>query len=268
MKKVITILAFLSLFSSEIKAQCPTTDIVLNSQTKIDSFSIHYPNCYDIKGELLITGNIANLDSLIHLKSVATLIVNNTSNLKSLKGLDELNEIGVLKISDNADLQTIEKLDKLTKVQKELVIDNNENLVAIHDFYGLKYLKNISIINNPKLLEINAFTWVKDTINTFSISDNHQLERLFGFDYVSVIAKSFTVSNCENLTDIKAFGSMQQILGRMVFSNIKTDPMPNLSKCKLQPVPFTIGSNKCIHRFCLIGKKLFYNPDKNLMIHC
>ncbi|MGY3794653.1 T9SS type A sorting domain-containing protein [Aquimarina sp. 433] len=118
-------------------SQCPTSDIILNTQEDVDNFRINYPNCSNLQGSLTIEGdNITKLNELSVITKIAgNLIIQNTSNLFTLTGLTSI-----------------------ILIEGDVIINNNTNLLGI---YGIKnvdafQIKSLTISNNTRLSGCDA----------------------------------------------------------------------------------------------------------------
>src|SRR5690606_2944469 len=83
------------LVSTSLFGQCPT-NLPLVAQAQVDSFSVLYPNCTEISGDLVIQGSaITNLNGLANITSITgNLVINQTSALQNLNGLSGLQSVG------------------------------------------------------------------------------------------------------------------------------------------------------------------------------
>ncbi len=120
---------------SDRSNDCPTGDVVLTSQSEIDSFAQLYPNCTVIDGSLEIKqsttgGKIANLSDMSFLLEVAgNLIIENTTELQNLDGLQNITQIGRdLIIANNDKISTLLGLEGLIVLGGALVVTDNPQL--------------------------------------------------------------------------------------------------------------------------------------------
>ena len=108
--KKIWIIVLLVLSISNVKSQgCLPEGITFSAQAQIDYFSVVYPGCTEIEGNLTLgeTGNnLENLEGLSVLTKVhGNLTITRLQNVTSLSGLHNIDSIGGdLIISLNADL--------------------------------------------------------------------------------------------------------------------------------------------------------------------
>lgn len=106
-------------------AQCPTSDILFDTQTKIDSFSILHPGCtaipagVNVKVDDATSNNITTLSGLSNIRSIeGNLVIFSNFALANLNGLDSLSYInGDLSINSNYNILTLNALNQLTKLE-------------------------------------------------------------------------------------------------------------------------------------------------------
>lgn len=111
---------------------CPPGSVTFASQAEIDSYPANYPECYEIEGDVAISGNdITNLDSLGIITTIqGNLEISNNPNLTGLSGLAGVTALsGVLLINNNDLLQSLSGLDNIdTASIDELYIVSNNSL--------------------------------------------------------------------------------------------------------------------------------------------
>jgi len=96
----------------DISAQdCPTGDVVFNSQEDIDVYATTFPNCTTINGDLMILGSNSS-DPIV--------------NLFSLNNISTVN--GLFRIENNNSLTSLSGLEQITSVSGEIIIEDNSNL--------------------------------------------------------------------------------------------------------------------------------------------
>ena len=107
------------------------------TQIDIDNFQSNYPNCTDLKGDVIMgfcgySANIYNLDGLNELTSIEGRLSIRTDGLKHLTGLNNVTFIGAeLYITNNAELASLAGLNNLTSIGGFLWIMHNETLASL-----------------------------------------------------------------------------------------------------------------------------------------
>jgi len=150
-----------------------------NTQTDVDNFQKNYPNCTELQGNVVVQGDITNLDGLANITSVSgNLEINNSPTLVNLNGLRNLTFLGGdLTIRGSTTwsgyciypaLTGLSGLEKLTAIGGSFSL----SCLEIHDFSGLGNLKSIGGDLNVKYTAINSFTGME---NLSSIGGNFYL---------------------------------------------------------------------------------------------
>lgn len=159
MKKSLLALLFLP-FICAIAASaqgCLPEGISFHTQSEIDSFTVNYPGCTHIEGNVAIYYNssITNLDGLSVISCIAGhLSIGSCSALTDLSGLNNLDSVG-----------------------GDLIISNNYNLQSVEGFNDLQYIGgSLRIVANLGITSISAFpNATHDSIDELIISDNWDL---------------------------------------------------------------------------------------------
>lgn len=213
MRKIVLLIIITFACHLTIMAQsCLQEGIVFTNQTQIDSFQINFPNCTEIKGDVLIGGavgnySITNLDSLIALKSIRGLLdIKWCMNLIDLNGLDSLRKIGsYLTMWGNGSLNNLSGLKSLSSIIDGLVIGYNEQLVNME---GLQSLTNVGggmeIIGNTSLTNLNGLDSLATIGGILGISTNANLIDISGIKNIDPnsiwellsIRHNYSLSDC------------------------------------------------------------------------
>jgi len=115
---------------------CPSGDIVFTTQQEVDNFPVNYPECTEIPGNVLITGDVGALDGLSQLASIGgDLVVDNPSLYYDLSGLNNLTSIGGNLMLERTYLSSLTGLNNLSSLGGDLVISRN---IWLNDLRGLE----------------------------------------------------------------------------------------------------------------------------------
>jgi hypothetical protein len=182
---------------------CLPDGIKFETQAQIDSFRINYPWCYEMAGDVIISGE--------DITSVAT--------------LDELREIhGDLLIGyydggtpfGNPNLTTLMGFWKLTKIGGQLGIFSNEKLTSL---LGLHHLDSIGesciIYSNNALTNINALDNLTVIPEDLQILFNPNLQTLSGLEYISIIGNDLSISYTHELASLAEIKNLMQVGGKI-----------------------------------------------------
>ncbi len=198
-----------------ISQSCLPDGIEITSQAQIDSFAINYPNCTEIEGYVIISGDdITSLNGLTVIESAhESFAVWGCNSLLDLTGLENLSYIGGwLQIIHNDSLTSLTKLSGVTTIGGTIQIIGND---AITNLDGLE--------------NIDA-----GSINHLSIYWNHALSRCnienvcyYLLNSPSIVSIYDNALGCNSQTEIEA----ACIIDIDEFSNNqKIDLYPNPAK--------------------------------------
>ena len=121
------------------------------SQSDVDNFQSYYPECNDIQGQFVISGNdISNLNGLSQVTSIESFLWIESASLMNLSGLENVNSTGGLVIWYNSNLTSISGLDNLVSINGLVEIDFNDSLL------NLSGLENLNQINGSLQIDYNG----------------------------------------------------------------------------------------------------------------
>ena len=237
------------LFCSNLRAQCPSGDVFLFSQTDVDKFVTQYPDCSKIDGALFIgsyfatPSDISDLSKLSNITEIANgLVISNTSLITSLDGFSSLKTIGnIIHISFNTGLVdikgitgaigTIHQLDIVQnpKLVNLFGLDNfqikNVNLVGnpkLHSLEGLGYASNLdyfTIQNNSILTDLTDLTDI-ETVKELKIIGNAKLANLNGLNNLKLVESNFSLINNPLLADLSGLTKLEEVHGGLTIVNL------------------------------------------------
>ncbi|MEL6810013.1 MAG: T9SS type A sorting domain-containing protein [Bacteroidota bacterium] len=170
-------------------AQCPTTDIVMNTQEDVDNFVLDYPGCTELLEALIIDGNtIENLKGLGSIERIGGSLRILETGLTHLMGLDQLQSVGgEFQLQGNDMLIDLEGLFSLDSVLRLFII-SNESLLSLDGLDALTTIEvpeSIVIADNNSLVSINALSTVVNCPSCWIIiSLNSNLTNLGGLENI------------------------------------------------------------------------------------
>jgi hypothetical protein len=241
MKKItllFTVLLVVSLMVNSNAQTCLPDGFDFTTQAEIDNFSMNYPGCTTILGDVLIKGeditNLTGLNSLISIHGMFTIRENPLlQNLDGLEGLQHLSfallvvknpelvrltnlhslnqDFNELDINGNSKLQSLSGLDSLVKVAYLDIIDND----MLTSFEGLGNLNQIGgysrISLNNSLINFNGLSNLEEVNGDFYISKNDALQDLSGLTNLKAFRKSFIINENPSLTSLYGLDSLRTI---------------------------------------------------------
>ncbi len=207
MKKFL-LLTIAFLFPFITLAQCPTGDIILETQADVDAFTATYPNCTQLQGDLWIgsysTGNFSDINNL-----------NTLSGITSIGGRLVLEQVNQL--PDVAGLSNLVNLDDLWIIQTQLT--------SLNGLQNLASLENLRIFNN-NTADYSALNHLT-SLNQLRITFDNVLTDLSAFDHFTEIT-FLELDNNYALTSINAFNNLTGV-PPFTTPNITIDDHPLLT---------------------------------------
>lgn len=231
---------------AELHAQsCLPQGYTFDSQGKIDSFATNFPSCNRIEGDVLITGNITNLNgltSLVYLDGI--LEVNGCSGLQDLTGLGNLKRVGnLLLFYGNADLENLQGLGSLDSVLGQVWIEDNPQLESLLGLDSLVYVDfGLLIINNPRLKNLEGLGGL--TYSSLAVTFNDSLISLNGLDALRHLPNNLTIMQNPSLVDLRGLDSIQSIDNSLtIIDNARLQDLSGLSQIKSIKTLYITGND-------------------------
>lgn len=206
MKNIVKLtIAFLFASLHFIYAQCGIGNIILKSQGEVDSFSINYPGCHRILGNLEITNSaIENLDGLSVIDTIDRLLdIEYNNNLFNIHGLKNLITVQDFVLTDCPLIEDLTGLQSFQEASNSLYL-GNLSLKDLHGLERVKYIRQLLINKNEKLENLKGLDSLKTAL-TLTISNNKLLKNLEGLRKDLDISQFYLNSNenLESLTNLE-----------------------------------------------------------------
>jgi len=236
--KSISITLFFAILGVFLHAQtCLPNGIIFDAQSKIDQFSIDYPGCSQILGNVVIgdtmlNSTIKNLVGLSALKVIdGNLEINGNIKLKTLDGLSNLTQVGRnLVIYANATLKNLEALSALKSVGLTLELSYNDSLSNLYGLSALTHAGGITISSNTHFSSFAGLTSLDTIQGPVIINNNNSLHNLKGLDGITHIAGSLNINNNYILDSLTGISSLHSMEGDLVlYKNFKLASLDGLS---------------------------------------
>lgn len=204
---------------------CPSGNLVLTSQSQVDSFPILYPNCNRILGDLDISGSVLKLDSLSQLDSIyGGIKVLSANGLKNFKGLNNVKYFGgSLSVFNNDSLINFEGLEGLRKLNYA-TISNNAGLKNFHGLDSASEVVSFYVINNNNLDSLVGLEGLENVWDLIQFIGNASLKSLAGLE--DVVIESLHLVDCDSIWDLASLGNNIQITRSLSISG--NDGLKNL----------------------------------------
>ncbi len=169
---------------------CLPNGVSFFEQSEVDLFSVHYPGCTSIGGNVLIKN----------------------TQIAHLGGLEALREIkGNLIIENNAKLKSLSGLKSLVSVSGAIEIKNNDSLLLPIEFGKLEHAGAIIIHHNDQLPGVAAMPSLKGVGGDFSLQDNSSLTQAGSYPNLLRIWGSFRLVNNANLQQAPYFPALKAV---------------------------------------------------------
>jgi len=210
---------------SELRSQCPDSNLYFWNQAQVDSFRYNYPNCTEIVRVLTLKGTqIHNLHGLSVLTKIAGLNIDNTS-IVNLDGLNNIAESDNIIISNNPLLTNISAIGQITKIRwsfdfinNDAMVDlaglsfdtlgychikNNDALITLHGLENLTYLMyRIEIESNPSLRDLKGLSSLTGAYTHFWIVNNDRIKNLEGLENLLYVGYDFEILQNDSLQSL------------------------------------------------------------------
>ncbi|MBK8504153.1 MAG: hypothetical protein IPL46_19270 [Saprospiraceae bacterium] len=198
---------------------CLPDDIRFTTQSEVDSFPIRFPNCTEIWGSVLITGEIENLDSLRQITFIRLDLRIQEIEVGSLKGLENLTSVGGdlwIWRNKSPSLVNLFGLNGLHYVAGNFYLFSND---AITDCTGLENLDStggeLSVSGNPSLNSLQGLEGLISVGGDLSLGGT-SLTSIMELSSLTIIGGSYSpglnlnnLSGLKNLTTIKGDFSLE-----------------------------------------------------------
>ena len=198
--------------SIEVDAQpCFQSGLTLNSQVEINQFILDFPTC-SRTGTIKIEG--------------AT--INDLSPLGNIRVID-----GDLIIKNCISLVGLEGVLNIDTIIGSIIIELNENLLAINGFNSLTTIEGIRIVDNDKLVEIRGFDALHSISLDFFIAINDNLSSLPEFPNLEFIEGNFNLSRNAAYLELSGFNTLNRIgkdFNFLSFTMKKINGLQNLER--------------------------------------
>jgi hypothetical protein len=200
---------------------CLPDGITLYGQEQIDSFSVNYPNCTEILGDVLIYGlGTYNLSGLNVLNSIEGSLEIRLTSLVSLAGLENLTNLGGgLYLKDNDTLTSLQGLENLTNDGIFLLIEKNDLLTNLQGLEGLSALDGLYMrYGNQSLSSLSGLNNVNIISGNVIIRSNPALSSLEGLENLTLIEGDLSIGGNIALSSLTGLENVAYVEGNLEIS--------------------------------------------------
>lgn len=212
--------------------QCPE-EIYLITQKQIDSFSVTYPNCHQVKDLYIsLTGDISNFKGLStlsgHQKSIGILLYGKENvTFEGLENIDSVDYLSIIQSKTTSGLSGIKFINYLQ-------FQNNFNF----DLSGFTSLKHINYCELSAPNTENAPTF--DLLNFPNINNTYTLSLngnflLNGIEKIDTISRMVITSNyvLKDMTALSNRASLSELWLRSVWTDFSFSGMEKIENLRL-----------------------------------
>jgi len=266
---LVLLFAIIILENTSAFGQCPEGDITLKTQEEVDSFVVNYPDCSEIKGDLIFGNDkesnvsIKNLSAFQKLTSVrGNLTITRNDSLTNLTGLDNIGSLGGLLINGNTSLINLLGLNNLYSIDGDLKIIDNDQLVKLEGLESLRTLNGeLRITSNDQLSNLKGLKSLSFLRRSFLIFDNSTLTSFSGLESLSSIGYNCYINQNSALTNLKGLENIISVGGSFgITDNPVLASLDGFENLKSVDGNFYINKNsaltslKGLKNLCTIGK--------------
>ena len=217
MKRILFIIVLGLMLQSFSNGQgCLPNGITFTTQAEIDSFSINYPGCTVIEGDVDMTWNSAtNLLGLSNLISIVGDLKLNSGYLSNLSGLDSLTSIGGDLIIDASSLISLTGLEALSSIGGNLEIKQT-SLVNLSGLTSLSLIGGkLYVWDNLLLTNLSGLYSLTSIVGDVEIADNDSLINLTGLDSITTL-ENLEIFGNQSLISLTGLESLSTITGSLI----------------------------------------------------
>ncbi|MCE7925864.1 MAG: hypothetical protein DYG98_22670 [Haliscomenobacteraceae bacterium CHB4] len=271
MRTIFPLTSFIFLFCQNGHSQnCLPDGITFTTQAQIDNFSVNYPGCTVIEGNVKISGaDISNLNGLSVLTAARSILIEQNPALTDLIGLANLSYVEEdISILENASLTSLNGLEGLTSARIVYIGDNN----ALPDLDGLDNLVSttwsFTVENNAALASLAGLQnfSVATGGGGFWIRNNPVLTSLTGLEQLDSVSRFYIEKNPQltGLTDLNSLAYAGILSLRDNVSLTSLNGLANLSSVNYLSIhlnPLLTNLNGLEKINSLSGLTVFYNAS-------
>jgi hypothetical protein len=262
MKKYYFVITIVLLWTSMGFSQCNVGNLTLGSQYQVNDFIINNPGCTEL-GDLFIYGSdITNLNGLINIQKVNSLVILNVPNLTDYTGLNNLtNTTGAFSIQGTTG-SSISGFSNLTSVGAFDIsgitvssFSGFSNLTSVGSSFGFSNCTASTISGFNKLVSIGGYLVLQNNPNLISINGMDNVVSIQGLYVYNnstlttipgavIIDTDAYISNNNALTSLSGLNKLTTINGNfLIFNNQNLSSLTGLNSLSSIGGPLQIQNN-------------------------
>ena len=195
----------------------PFGNYYFSSQAELDSFQDDYPECYDLHGNMKISGeDITSLSGLSEITSVeGNFSVYRNDSLIDFTGLSSLGtignnfSIGWYEGKGNPSLINFNGLEGLNNVGGRIGIYFNDALMNLSGLGSLTSIGGLDIVANYSLVSLSGIENLDSISEDLSISSNIYLLNLMGLENLTYVGSILMIQNNDSLKSLSGLDNIE-----------------------------------------------------------
>lgn len=213
---LVLILCQINLFS-QVNVTCLPEGITLHTQEDVDDFSVDYPYCTEIEGNLIVSGydEITSLDGLSQLTTIGGMLrIYTCKKLSNLSGLENITSVGGnLDIyfwpSSISILTSLEGLNNVDSVGGDLNVDGTDVLCNMNGLENVTYVGgDLSVGGNDILVDMSGLDNLSYVGGDVWIGSNAAATSLHGLENLTLVLGAIEIYENVNLLSLSGIDNI------------------------------------------------------------
>ncbi|KAJ3259576.1 hypothetical protein HK103_002130 [Boothiomyces macroporosus] len=219
--------------NSTVTAPNPCSgSIIIAGQTDLNNFSSYHCSTFD--GNITIIG-VSDMSNLT-LQTITGTLKLQANTFSAITGLSQLQYIGKeLIIDNNAQLLNLFGFDNLRIINYGLTVTNNRNLITINGMLSLQsilgnseYSLGVILVNNVDLRSIAGLSKITSIGNTIYLSGMPLVSNLLGFPQAVMRVRNITIDNMYGIGTVDPLSNLLSDLSGTTVSITNTKLLQNV----------------------------------------
>jgi len=222
-KKLISFITFLLCHVFLFSQDCPSGNVTFETQEEVDIFLQTYPDCKEIKGDLVIKSGVYNLNGLLGITSIeGALVVKFNSTLINFSGLDSLVSIGFSTFEQSLDFGDFTYYD-----EPSIFLYLNSSLENLDGLSNLKEIKSLFVVYNQNLKNLDGLDNLESINGMLYVNFNQSLKDIDALSKVSILGTGSYGEYFEGFVDTKTTNASLYITGNDQLESL--DPLQSIT---------------------------------------
>ncbi len=266
-----TVLVFLLTWATAEAQSCLPQGITFTTQGQVDSFSINYPGCSVVEGDVKIEMQQGtNLNGLQALQGIGgDLTIASCPFLTNLQGLNNVGYIGgsllvgnETHLPTNSALVNLQGLDGLLTIGEDLRIRNQQNMISLNGLENLTMLGGDLQLFYSKIVNLDALYNLNSINGDIIIQSNSNLENLHGLQNIGSVIHGLTIEGAAAFDNLDGLENITTITENVTISSLTLKNVNALNNLNTIGGALSISHNPQLHD--ITGLSSLHSVNKNL----